>query len=740
MALQAARPRHFCFLCHSCASRLAFPPRPASSASFLASCSPENSPFPARKDAAEDFASSTRLGSCCSPRRSASSPGASSAASSPASSLACSLPSALPQTPHFYLSLHSPRAGRLPLGPPPSRALLASLPLSSFALNVRSAALSSAPSPSRPSSCEALIASLPTLGPQQVAPAARKLLHEGVLDAHVWRHVSRRTSDICEEMTVEQIGLLLRVYALRQLQDFNLFSQLSARLVAIAQAGSGGEPPSSPFRGVDLVNILVACGKLLFSDKQLHALLAKQLPHVLSELRPKDLVNIAHAYSKLRIVDEELFRLVARALPPYVYDLTPIALANVCTSYASVGLYEGKLFDAVTAEAERRITEFGGCELLSLLLGLSRMQAALPQDKKRRDSRCVAAILRALRGRMGPFGFVQNLQVLESLILLGHYDSLFIHTKVLPALLARRPSPPGSANASKSHGSAADAASAATADAVLGLYLRVLCCLYRLPSLSHTGLQLLQEIAEQLPRCFQKTQVAGMAVAIHLLSKLDCHDYDCFSKAEALLLADRVAALRQLRFAHVLQLRDAFRAFGDDEHWAEVLKFLDGLVLETQALLDEARQQDSQGTAGMPADQRTLHARSQPVGDLELGRETGSSACLDERESGWTRRTEADRQSPGAVCDDAGSADATKPRGTPKRQSVRLDSHDAREAAGDPLRTLEIRPQAASLQRKMEAVVHAHQYSPDGEYTSRPVLLNKHVKLKNRGPGVVKID
>ncbi|CBZ56352.1 conserved hypothetical protein [Neospora caninum Liverpool] len=528
-------------------------------------------------------------------------------------------------------------------------------------------------------------------------------------------------------MNVEQIALLLRVYALRKLQDFNLFSHLSARLIALAQASSPdadgdvhhAAAPLSSFRGVDLTNILVACGRLLFSDR--------------------------------RIADEEFFRLVARALPPYVYDLTPIALANVCTSFASVGLYEEKLFDAVTAEAERRITEFGGCELLSLLLGLSKMQAALPPHKKRRDGRCLSAILRALRGRMGPFGFVQNLQVLESLVLLGHYDSLFIHTKVLPALLARRPTPPGGPSAlATPHGSAADAAAAATADSVLGLYLRVLCCLYRLPNLSQTGIQLLQEVAEQLPRCFQRTQIAGMAAALHLLHKLDCLDYDCFSKADAILLADRVATLRQLRFANILQLRDAFRALGDEEHWGEVLKFLDGVVHETETLLTEARGVDDAherddvaavrgankggGSTALqrdsPRDQTYFHHEDHDERDSRTGCRLGAGAQESDRARKGEGGSEQDLHGREVA---SGGSDGTHNtrqfRGSTREATP--DFAQVSDSESESHSQLESRAADArqSVPRR-EAVVHAHQYSPDGEYTSRPVTLDKHIRTK----------
>ncbi|KEP62255.1 UNVERIFIED_CONTAM: hypothetical protein HHA_278250 [Hammondia hammondi] len=622
-----------------------------------------------------------------------------------------------------------------------------------------------------------LVASLPSLGPHQLAPAARKLLNEGILDPQIWRQLSQRTIDICDELNVEQIALLLKVYALRKLQDFNLFSHLSARLIALAQASSPHSertrclassscPPSSssssssssasPFRGVDLTNILVACGRLLFSDRHLHALLATQLVQVVSELRPKDLVNIAHSYAKLRIADEEFFRLVAKALPPYVYDLTPIALANVCTSFASVGLYEEKLFDAVTAEAERRISEFGGCELLSLLLGLGKMQAALPSNKKRRDGSCISAILRALRGRMGPFGFVQNLQVLESLVLLGHYDSLFIHTKLLPALLARRPTPPGTSVSARPH-SPAEAAAAATAESVLGLYLRVLCCLYRLPNLSQTGIQLLQEVAEQMPRCFQRTQIAGMAAALHLLHKLDCHDYDCFSKAEAILLADRVATLRQLRFANVLQLREAFRALGDEEHWGEVLKFLDDVVEETETLVNEARgTEDAHATTDMDRVQGVMKVERRTAVYEDSASDETDHFLRDERasasdrgpvllaqESYLARTTETPFGEQGSHSEEVTFSDSDsacntrKPAGSRRPETVELSKvfDSERESKSE----LELRPPDATQSvRRREAVVHAHQYTPDGEYTTRPVTLDKHVKKRNRATGGVK--
>ncbi|ESS34650.1 putative transmembrane protein [Toxoplasma gondii VEG] len=645
---------------------------------------------------------------------------------------------------------------------------------------------SSFPSPSRPSSAASLVASLPSLGPHQLAPAARKLLNEGILEPQIWRQLSQRTIAICDELNVEQIALLLKVYALRKLQDFNLFSHLSARLIALAQASSpdsertcslasssfppsssspssssssvlsSSSPSPSPFRGVDLTNILVACGRLLFSDRRLHALLATQLVQLVSELRPKDLVNIAHAYAKLRIADEEFFRLVAKALPPYVYDLTPIALANVCTSFASVGLYEEKLFDAVTAEAERRISEFGGCELLSLLLGLGKMQAALPPNKKRRDGSCISAILRALRGRMGPFGFVQNLQVLESLVLLGHYDSLFIHTKLLPALLARRPTPPGASVSGRPH-SPAEAAAAATAETVLGLYLRVLCCLYRLPNLSQTGIQLLQEVAEQMPRCFQRTQIAGMAAALHLLHKLDCHDYDCFSKAEAILLADRVATLRQLRFANVLQLREAFRALGDEEHWGEVLKFLDDVVQETETLVSEARgTEDAHATTGMDRVHGAMKVERRTAVYGDSANDETAHLMRDERTSASDRGSDAlaqksylsrvtentfDEQGSRSEEVSFGDSDSVcntrKPAGSRRPETVEFSrvSDSERESKNE----LELRPADATQPvRRRDAVVHAHQYSPDGEYTTRPVTLDKHVKKKNRATGGVK--
>ncbi|PHJ19928.1 transmembrane protein, partial [Cystoisospora suis] len=172
---------------------------------------------------------------------------------------------------------------------------------------------------------------------------------------------------------------------------------------------------------------------------------------------------------------------------------------------------------------ERRVNEFGGTELLNLLLALSRMQVQLPPDKQRKDRKCWGSILKALRRRMAAFGFIQNLQILECVILLNYYDSIFIHTKLLPSLLAKKPSFSSSSSPASQlsfhQGPAGAGTSRGTAEGILSLYLRLLRCLVRLPSLSQTAVQLLQEVVEVLPGTFINGSqgVPAIAEAIHLL-------------------------------------------------------------------------------------------------------------------------------------------------------------------------------------------------------------------------------
>ncbi|CDJ41288.1 hypothetical protein, conserved [Eimeria tenella] len=206
-----------------------------------------------------------------------------------------------------------------------------------------------------------------------------------------------------------------------------------------------------------------------------------------------------------------------------------------------------------------------------------------------------------------------QLQLLESLVVLQHYDGVYIHGKLLPALLARLPKP------------AAAAALRRTGDKRLQVYARLLKCLSSFPAASPVSADLLRAIIEGLPAAVTFSSCMDAAAdAIAALHQLECFDYSSFSAAEAALLRDRRQTLQQLRPAHIQALRKAYEAFkeheeGDENAWEELLLFLRRVesALERAGVLEpsdsqqqQQQQQEQQQQQQQPQEQRQQQQQS----------------------------------------------------------------------------------------------------------------------------------
>eukprot|EP00921_Rhytidocystis_pertsovi_P014796 GHVQ01023788.1.p1 GENE.GHVQ01023788.1~~GHVQ01023788.1.p1 ORF type:complete len:547 (+),score=31.58 GHVQ01023788.1:380-2020(+) len=349
----------------------------------------------------------------------------------------------------------------------------------------------------------------------QLSTATSHALREGYLDRSVWKLYSARALEVMSEFTIADAASLLKSYGICKFQDFNLFAHLSKHVVKMVEQDTKN---NLAFSGSDAVNLIVALGRLQFNDARLLDILLDVVFEKTQELRPKDLANIAHAFSKLGSPNEELFYLISQTIPQYLYDLSPMTLANLCTAFARCDMYEKNLFDSISKEIFCRSHLFGATELLNILDALGRIHAKLPHSFSRDDDKLVRLILSCLKRVMAPIGFPESVLIFESLIRLCHYDSLFIHEKLLPSILEKL-------NTAKPETAVKD-------------MCRLLECIVRLPSVSEIAAKLLQDIISNTTTVlsFDTHLLARIARVLH---KLKCYDVELLLKMKNLVLRNR---------------------------------------------------------------------------------------------------------------------------------------------------------------------------------------------------------
>ncbi|OEH77153.1 hypothetical protein cyc_01264 [Cyclospora cayetanensis] len=340
-----------------------------------------------------------------------------------------------------------------------------------------------------------------------------------------------------------------------------LFSRsLSCRSLQVSLDGS------SSLGSEAVVSLLTAFAALQFRDENLLICIQNRLLEIAASLKPKDLANTAHALAKLHVHDTAAFSAIAESLLPRVASLTPMGLSKTATAFTWAELGDTRLLAAVMAQAAARRDAFPALEAINFIRALARVSWKSAQKADMRLADCISSLLGgALQRGIGGVSTELQVQLLESLVALQHYDGVYVHRKLLPALLARLPQP-ASVTALRRKG-----------DRRLELYARLLRCLCTFPAASPVSLDLLSAILEDLPTAITVSpSLASTAEAIAALHELKCSDYSCFSAAEAALLRDRRQTLQQLRPVHIRDLRKAYEAFGSsgEEAWKELLHFL----------------------------------------------------------------------------------------------------------------------------------------------------------------------
>ncbi|KAL8272941.1 hypothetical protein Esti_003109 [Eimeria stiedai] len=469
------------------------------------------------------------------------------------------------------------------------------------------------------SSADSLAASLPLLPPQLLAAAARRLLLEGVEEGDAWRRLGSRAAETASELTAKQCAAILKCFAARRYRDFCCFSALTARLTEmVSQEGPAG------LSGKETVSVLTACATLQFRDEALLPLMLERLPLLVDKLCPKDVANVAHALAKLFVVCccFACLALVAAALLPVVSSLTPMGLAKAATAFAWAETGErSSLLAAITAEAASRRDTFAVLEALNLVKALARIARAGHKTEAMGIRKCVSSMLGGplLRG-LGGVSTELQLQLLESLIALQHYEGVFIHRRLLPALLGRLPQPGAGTVAIRHKGDR------------LQLYARLLRCLCTFPAASPVALDLLQGLIEDLPSAIRvSSNLAAAAEAVVALHELNCKDLSCFYAAEAALLRSRRQTLQQLQPTHIRELRRAYEALQEgQEAWGELLHFL----CRVEEALDKAG-------AGAPAQESNSYDEQPPRQQQQEGEQPHRHVVAHTYVSGSGHRAEA---------------------------------------------------------------------------------------------------
>jgi len=406
------------------------------------------------------------------------------------------------------------------------------------------------------------------LPPKELARVAKLAVKRGNFDKEVWEAISARALRTADQFDAPDVALLLRAYSYRRLLDFNLFTKLANRLMALLD-----EDPHLELSAMDLTRIIYSAGIFQFADSRLFHRLVPKIYERRTDFRPKDLADIAHAFAKTHVVNHDLFYFVAHALPPYFRDLTPPKLANVCTAFAGLSLYERSFFDALTRHVQGRLRQFGAVELKNFFVGLAQIHKQLACSRRgevRDDRQLIDGIIRGFRSIMGPLSFKSYLQILRGLMMLNHFDAKFLHHHLIPALSSRR------------HRQRAD-------DITFYDFALLLSLLARLPRSSWTAgaAQLAQDVVSDLPRKIRFDRDA-IVMTIGALRKLDIYDTEVFSKCEGLILKNRKAFMRGLRYDRLTVLQAAYEAIAqrdapppdspdmtpDDNPWRDIHRFL----------------------------------------------------------------------------------------------------------------------------------------------------------------------